>query len=118
MFEEANLRNLVLSSAVFRLIGLGLVVTLLGCGGVEKELPAQSYNHNWDDNPVAYIPEAEVIEQRAGYDHNWDENPVAYIPEAEVIEQSTGYDHNWDDIPSAYIPEAEVIEQPRDQTSE
>jgi len=41
--------------------------------------PAQ-YIHNWDDNPVATIPESTV----GRYSHNWDANPVATIPESTI----------------------------------
>lgn len=66
------------------------------------------YAQNWDDNPVAYLPEAEAI-KKSGYAHHWDENPAAYIPEAELLSHPGRYLHHWDDNPVAYIPEAELM---------
>jgi hypothetical protein len=93
----------------------------------------QQYVHNWDENPVAYVPEASAvdvsmfsqevptIEKLRQYPHNWDNNPVAYVPEATAvdvsmfsqevptIEKLRQYPHNWDNNPVAYVPEATVI---------
>ena len=56
----------------------------------------QHYVHNWDDNPVAYIPETTMVddslfvegvptvETLRQYPHNWDDNPVATIPESSM----------------------------------
>jgi hypothetical protein len=73
----------------------------------------QKYAHNWDDNPVAYLPEATMILSASRYAHNWDDNPVAYIPETEVNLSPGRYMHNWDKNPVAYIPEATLIGVPR-----
>ncbi len=77
----------------------------LSTSRIEKAL---YYPHRWDDNPVAYIPEAEVITSLDRYEQAWDDNPVAHIPEAVLIKSSVRYEHAWDDNPVAYIPEAEV----------
>jgi len=57
----------------------------------EKPRP---YVPNWDDNPVAYVPEATgadismfskevpTVEKLRQYPHNWDDNSVSTIPES------------------------------------
>ena len=87
----------------------------MGWLGFNREIdtrPSPTYAHNWDDNPNAYIPEAEAIGNNKKYAHNWDDNPNAYIPEAEIIGNNKEYAHNWDNNPNAYIPEAEALERP------
>lgn len=99
----------------------------------ETELNPGSYSHNWDENPVAYIPEvstgnispladkAPSVAMMQQYIHNWDENPVAYIPEVTVVDVAVlsreipsgetlrQYAHHWDENPVAYVPEATLI---------
>ena len=79
-----------------------------------ENLAPHTYSHNWDQNPNAYIPEAEVLRRTGAYAHDWDNNPSAYIPDAEVLNQPERYSHHWDDNPVAYVPEAEVIGLPRE----
>ena len=92
----------------------------------------QHYVHNWDDNPVAYIPETTMVDDPVlaeevptvellrQYPHNWDDNPVAYIPETTMVDDLVLAEevptvellrqcpHNWDDNPVATIPESEM----------
>jgi hypothetical protein len=114
------------------LVGVVFIITLLVPEATMGEKP-QQYVHNWDENPVAYVPEASAvdvsmfsqevptIEKLRQYPHNWDNNPVAYVPEASAvdvsmfsqevptIEKLRQYPHNWDNNPVAYVPEATVI---------
>ena len=98
MFSQNRVRTLAMPLTFILLTGLVAVLifssssTKFGISSVsfrsdaaEEELSPQRYVHNWDDNPVAYIPEAEVIRKPSRYIHNWDDIPSAYIPEAEVI---------------------------------
>ena len=77
MFGKDNTRILVLPLMFIFLVALAAVLfldpsltTFSGITSVsfksdvaEKELAPQSYGHNWDDNPAAYIPETTMIEQ-------------------------------------------------------
>jgi len=64
------------------------------------------YAHDWDENPVAYIPESKGIRSLLRPAANWDENPVAYIPESTGIRLSRKPTANWDENPVSYIPES------------
>jgi len=126
MFEKENLRTLALPLTFIFLVVLAAVLFLTSSltkiselsfvsfrsDAAEKELLPQSYVHNWDDNPVATIPETTMISRPSAYVHNWDNNPVATIPEATMISKPSAYVHNWDDNPVATIPETTMNEQP------
>ena len=101
MFSQHRMRTLMMPLTFILLTGLVAVLILSSSltefgwtgsvsfrsDGAGEELSPQRYAHNWDDNPVAYLPEAEVIRKPSRYVHSWDDNPVAYIPEEEVINQ-------------------------------
>ena len=58
------------------------------------ELP-QQYIHEWDNNPVATIPETTMDITSQMYPRNWDENPVATIPESTMgLESSVAVNKN------------------------
>lgn len=72
-------------------------------------------------DPMRPVPEAMMGEKLQHYVPNWDDNPVAYVPEATVVdismrsnavstvEKLRQYPHNWDDYPVSIIPESTMV---------
>jgi hypothetical protein len=101
---------------LFSLVLIAMLVLTLSPGvALCQEGPAQGYEHNWDENPYAYIPESTmaaptgIAEQPQQYAQDWDENPVAYVPESTMTVsagQPQQYAQDWDENPVAYVPES------------
>ena len=98
--SSRNAAGFLIVSVIVAVLITGLVKVLPVAGDFNEETAAEpsgqplQYIHNWDDNPVAYIPETTTVDMSLfskeiptveivrQYSHNWDDNPVATIPES------------------------------------
>ena len=98
----------------FSLVADGTGLSWSGFSTVDEGMSPSTYAHDWDDNPNAYLPEADVLRGSKAYSHAWDDNPFAYVPEAELLGSPDRYPHNWDDNPVATVPDEGLVSQPED----
>jgi hypothetical protein len=103
---------LIFTAAVSFILGLN-AAGLVGRLATTSPLTASSstssetrYAVNWDQNPVAYIPESTARLAVGLPAADWDSNPVAYVPESTIRLPSDARSAGWDENPVAYIPES------------
>ena len=94
---------LVVVSAV---VLIGCATVLPESEEVKKEAAAQPVNIPQNSDSTLLVPESTMGEAAESYDQNWDDNPVATIPESTMSGQPQQYLHNWDDNPVSTIPES------------
>lgn len=118
MTLEKSLQGFVLGTLLL-LLSLVLAGRLVANDSSPRSVVPEPVNQ-----PESTVPRASGELGRARYAHNWDDNPVVYIPEATPLDAALlpnsvatvaiarQYPHDWDDNPVAYLPEATVIASP------